>query len=51
MPVAENPEILRHRTAILRRKFSKPVQLLLDDGILDSTTTFFDYGCGQGEDV
>lgn len=44
-------QIDRHRTAIIRRRFSKPVQLLLDDGILNEESNFFDYGCGYGEDV
>ncbi|AFM12964.1 DNA phosphorothioation-associated putative methyltransferase [Turneriella parva] len=44
-------QILRHRTALLRRRFSGPVQLLLDDGLLTTQTSFFDYGCGYGEDV
>lgn len=44
-------QVLRHRTALLRRRFSGPVQLLLDDGLLTTQTSFFDYGCGYGEDV
>lgn len=44
-------QVQRHRTAILRRKLSKPVQLLIDDGILSKDSTFFDFGCGRGEDV
>lgn len=44
-------QILRHRTALLRRRFSGPVQLLLDDGLLTTGTSFFDYGCGYGEDI
>ncbi len=44
-------QIHRHRTAIVRRRFSKPVQLLLDDGILNKEASFFDYGCGYGEDI
>jgi len=36
---------------VLRRRFSGPVQLLLDDGLLTTGTSFFDYGCGYGEDV
>ena len=44
-------EIFRHKTAIKRRKFSKPVQLLLYDAILNEDVSFFDYGCGYGEDV
>ena len=45
------PKVQRYRTAIKRRKFSKPLQLLFDDNILRSELTFFDYGCGYGEDL
>ena len=41
----------RHKTAILRRRISKPVQLLLEDRLLTEETSFFDYGCGKGEDL
>ena len=30
---------------------SRPVRLLLRHGLLDSTTSFFDYGCGSGSDL
>ena len=43
--------IERQKTAILRRRISKPVQLLLEDKLLTEETTFFDYGCGKGEDL
>lgn len=41
----------RHKTAISRPGYSRPVQLLLSHGLLQETDTFFDYGCGLGEDV
>ena len=41
----------RHRTAIRRADLSRPVRLAVQDGILDHSRTFFDYGCGHGEDV
>jgi DNA phosphorothioation-associated putative methyltransferase len=41
----------RHKTAIRRNDFSRPVKCLLRDGLLDPTLTLFDYGCGRGEDV
>ncbi len=44
-------KIERHKTAILRRRLSKPVQLLLDDSLLNENCTFLDYGCGKGEDT
>lgn len=43
--------INRHKTAIKRYNFSKPVKLALDSNILNSKTTFFDYGCGHGDDI
>lgn len=44
-------KIARHKTAIKRQSFSLPVKCLLRDGLLDSTRTFFDYGCGHGQDI
>ena len=41
----------RHKTAIRRGDFSRPVKCLLRDGLLGKDVTFFDYGCGRGEDV
>jgi len=41
----------RHRTAIVRRKLSRPVQQAVKDGLITQDTTVLDYGCGQGEDV
>lgn len=42
--------IPRHRTAISRTELSRPVKLALTDGILREERTFFDYGCGLGDD-
>ncbi len=44
-------EIERHRTALVRYQLSQPVQLLNRWGFLDIETSFFDYGCGRGDDV
>ena len=41
----------RHRTAIIRGTLSRPVRLAADLGLITSDRTFFDYGCGRGEDV
>ena len=41
----------RHRTAIRRGDFSRPVKCLLRDGLLTPRVSFFDYGCGRGEDL
>src|SRR3954468_13938431 len=43
--------IQRHKTAIRRGDFSRPVKCLLRDGLVGKGVTFFDYGCGRGEDV
>ncbi len=47
----ESAIILRHKTAIRRGDFSRPVKSLLRDGLLGKDVTFFDYGCGRGEDI
>lgn len=47
----ESTAIHRHKTAIRRGDFSRPVKCLLRDGLIDKGVTFFDYGCGRGEDI
>jgi hypothetical protein len=44
-------DVARHRTAIVRRDLSQPMQLMMRLGIVTKTRSLFDYGCGQGEDV
>jgi DNA phosphorothioation-associated putative methyltransferase len=44
-------DIARHRTAIVRRDLSQPMQLMMRFGIVTKSRAIFDYGCGQGEDV
>ena len=39
------------RTAIRRTALSRPVALALDDGLIHRERTFFDYGCGRGDDL
>ena len=41
----------RQKTAIRRKDHSLPVKCLLRDGLLPSNGSFFDFGCGHGEDV
>ena len=41
----------RHRTAIVRGTLSRPVRLAVDLGLITTDSTFFDYGCGRGEDI
>lgn len=45
------PRIERHKAAIVRNDFSRPVRLALEAGLFTPETTFFDYGCGHGSDV
>jgi DNA phosphorothioation-associated putative methyltransferase len=44
-------QIERHKTAIRRSALSRPVQALLDSGVLNRDRSFFDYGCGYGDDI
>lgn len=41
----------RHRTAIRRDALSRPVRLALRHELLDPDKSFFDFGCGRGDDV
>lgn len=43
--------IPRHKTAIRRLAHSRPVSLALNHGLVGPDATFFDYGCGYGEDI
>jgi DNA phosphorothioation-associated putative methyltransferase len=45
------PKIERHKAAIARGKLSRPVRLAVEADILKPETTFFDYGCGRGDDM
>ena len=47
----ESTAVPRYKTAIQRGDFSRPVKCLLRDGLLGTDVTFFDYGCGRGEDI
>ncbi|MFO0048262.1 MAG: DNA phosphorothioation-associated putative methyltransferase, partial [Pseudanabaena sp.] len=47
----ENIKIDRHKAAIHRPDLSKPVRLALEAGLFTESSTFFDYGCGHGEDI
>lgn len=44
-------QVLRHRTALGRRTLSRPIQLAIEDGVLDKSQSLFDYGCGRGNDL
>ena len=43
--------VQRHRTAIRRYRMSRPVRRALAEGLITAGRTFFDYGCGYGEDL
>ena len=43
--------IERHRAAIYRTDLSRPTKLAVEFEIINTKTTFFDYGCGHGGDV
>ena len=47
----DTPSIQRHRTAIRRLGHSRPVALAQAQGLIAPDVSFFDYGCGFGEDV
>jgi DNA phosphorothioation-associated putative methyltransferase len=52
LPAGAAPvDIVRHKTAIVRRDLSQPMQLLMANGIVAAGRSVFDYGCGQGDDV
>ncbi|NJK62484.1 MAG: DNA phosphorothioation-associated putative methyltransferase [Synechococcaceae cyanobacterium SM2_3_1] len=45
------PQIQRHRAAIVRTDLSKPVRSAVEAGLFTEGSTFFDYGCGHGNDL
>lgn len=49
--LAFNDRIDRHLTALVRTNLSAPVQALIRLDLLKETSTFFDYGCGRGNDI
>ncbi|MDA3939164.1 MAG: DNA phosphorothioation-associated putative methyltransferase [Spirochaetia bacterium] len=52
LPITDkDPIVDRHKTAISRYNFSKPVQTILEYNLLEDTESFFDYGCGLGDDL
>jgi DNA phosphorothioation-associated putative methyltransferase len=51
LSIAIIPVVQRHKTAIKRQDISRPVRLALEQGLIDKSTTFYDYGCGHGDDI
>lgn len=43
--------IKRHKAAIKRSDYSRPVKCLWRDRLITSDRTVFDYGCGHGDDL
>jgi DNA phosphorothioation-associated putative methyltransferase len=41
----------RHKTAMARQSLSRPVAGAIEDGLIDTETSVFDYGCGRGGDL
>ena len=52
-PLAKQQTVLieRHKAALKRSELSRPVRIALEADIFKEGTSFFDYGCGYGEDV
>ena len=52
-PVAHRQTILieRHKAALKRSELSRPVRIAVEADLFKPGKTFFDYGCGYGEDI
>lgn len=44
-------KVFRHRAALHRRELSRPLALALQEGLLHALSSFFDFGCGHGDDL
>lgn len=44
-------QVPRHRTALSRASLSRPLATAIEDRLLTTDTTLFDYGCGRGDDL
>lgn len=43
--------VARHKTALGRADLSRPLATAMADGLVHSSTSVFDYGCGRGDDL
>jgi DNA phosphorothioation-associated putative methyltransferase len=43
--------IARYKTALRRTNLSRPIRLALAEGLINESTSVFDYGCGHGDDI
>lgn len=52
-PLTKKQTVLieRHKAALSRSELSLPVRAALEANLFTQETTFFDYGCGAGDDV
>lgn len=52
-PLAKKQTVLieRHKAALKRSELSRPVRIALEADVFKEEYSFFDYGCGHGEDV
>ncbi len=51
-PLAKQQILIeRHKAALKRSELSRPVRVALEADLFTVGTTFFDYGCGCGEDI
>jgi DNA phosphorothioation-associated putative methyltransferase len=46
-----SPRVDRHKAAIGRAEPSRPLKLAMDAGFVTAERSYFDYGCGRGDDV
>lgn len=46
-----SPRVDRHKAAIGRAAASRPLKLAMDAGFVTPDCSYFDYGCGKGDDV
>ncbi|WP_102417218.1 DNA phosphorothioation-associated putative methyltransferase [Mycobacterium sp. 4858] len=44
-------QVARHKTAMTRAALSRPVAMAIGDGVLSTSQSVFDYGCGRGDDL
>ncbi|MEG8181224.1 DNA phosphorothioation-associated putative methyltransferase [Nocardia terpenica] len=43
--------VARHKTAMTRSALSRPMATAAGDGLLERSSSIFDYGCGRGDDI
>lgn len=52
LPICPIDNIIeRHKSAMIRNRLSRPIQIALEADLFSSNSTFFDYGCGNGFDI